>query len=423
LDQLLESKDSVLVKPGQYSGAVDALGKTSKPVKLSPVQLDTLYKNSELKEKSRHKKKSLTIKKDMRFVLKQAEQEAPPEGFFNKKTGDYAPKSGGVIDLNTGIYIPPSAESNFDEKKKIYIPKNIGQIDNETGQYIAPKGLKLDSKKGFVLKSEKKGKKKVLLALSNKLNNNIAKDVVLASKKSVLRNENLSIKVANNKEKYARDSISYVAQSVEHNYNTTGDQLSGDRQFKKSNALGFKIDWNIASNSKWQPIVGLGVKNVKFDDAESQNIGHGSGTLTTLNVGARFYYNQRLNFKSLLSMEQEHVMNHVLLNNSVNSELTKVNIPKLKLGLEFILIKAGRFFVDTELYGFYTASKKSGELKVDPGLGYGWKLGIGYWFNSNYSLSLGIRQQVEDHDIGNSSFRAKDHREEGGALLSLNYLF
>ena len=46
--------------------------------------------------------------------------------------------NGGLVDLDTGLYIPPAKPG-----------KVIGKIDNN-GKYIPPKGLKLDPHKGFV---------------------------------------------------------------------------------------------------------------------------------------------------------------------------------------------------------------------------------------------------------------------------------
>ncbi len=52
LNKVLKDKAAVLVPSGQNSFASDTLKKTSLPVKISPVQLEALYKNEDFNEKS-----------------------------------------------------------------------------------------------------------------------------------------------------------------------------------------------------------------------------------------------------------------------------------------------------------------------------------------------------------------------------------
>ena len=134
----------MLPYPKGFSGVTPKLKKTSLPVKISPKQLTVLYKNDELKEAFELKE----TKTDE--LLAQADQNAPLEGVNNLKTGDYAPRSGGFLDLETGLYVAPGKKSQFNKNLGVYEDKNIGNLSPKTGEYIPPKGLKLDAQKGFV---------------------------------------------------------------------------------------------------------------------------------------------------------------------------------------------------------------------------------------------------------------------------------
>ncbi len=77
------------------------------------------------------------------------ENSPPPEGMFNPETGEYAPRAGGFIDINSGVYVPPPANASFDPHTGTFIvPSQMGNVDFETGNYIPPKGLAIDTRTG-----------------------------------------------------------------------------------------------------------------------------------------------------------------------------------------------------------------------------------------------------------------------------------
>jgi hypothetical protein len=84
------------------------------------------------------------------FEEKGQPRDIPPEGFMNAKTGEHAHASGGYIDVDTAIYIPPPPGSTFDPNTGVYIPpKEYGDFDHHTGEYIAPEGFTLDHEGEF----------------------------------------------------------------------------------------------------------------------------------------------------------------------------------------------------------------------------------------------------------------------------------
>ena len=89
MEKVLNSKESVTVPKGQFSGVNPKLKKTTLPVKISPKQFTLLYKNDELKAAKNLKE---IMQKD---YIEQAEQQAPLEGLKRPGSGDFAPRSGG----------------------------------------------------------------------------------------------------------------------------------------------------------------------------------------------------------------------------------------------------------------------------------------------------------------------------------------
>jgi hypothetical protein len=161
------------VGAGQYSGAQPDLPQASVPVKISPAQLESLRRNESyagLGDKNVARAEALAspvppgvdpkqfASNADRAMIAGHETEAaadtkgpPPEGFFDAKTGAYAPRAGGFIDLASGRYVPPPPGSSFDPNTGVYTPpRAMGQFDPKSGMYVPPPGVELDPVQGFV---------------------------------------------------------------------------------------------------------------------------------------------------------------------------------------------------------------------------------------------------------------------------------
>ena len=122
---------------------------------------------------------------NIKGYISQADQKAPLEGITKAKTGDFAPRSGGFLDLETGLYVAPGKKSQLNKKLGVYEDKSIGSLSSKTGKYIPPKGLKLDAEKGFV-PAEKLIDEKEIKKLEEKikdLNQGLKKQKQVFSKK------------------------------------------------------------------------------------------------------------------------------------------------------------------------------------------------------------------------------------------------
>jgi hypothetical protein len=167
LRQELSPEKTVLVDAGKFSGSTPEQTQVSQPVKISPTQLESLKVNENL---APPEMQNMIAAKgspvppgvdpktfaavDNRFENKAtavAENSPPPEGFFDASSGKYAPRAGGYIDLQTGLYIPPPPGSTFDPAAGVFTPPTVmGGVDPQTGAYLPPPGLALDPTKGFV---------------------------------------------------------------------------------------------------------------------------------------------------------------------------------------------------------------------------------------------------------------------------------
>ncbi|MGZ3721080.1 MAG: FecR family protein, partial [Bdellovibrionota bacterium] len=193
MSALHQDKGVQSVGAGQFSGVQPDQAQASIPVKISPAQLETLKGNSEFKGLGAKQEKQAVMaspvppgvdpkgfssgsEKSLKEAVAKSVGEgklnqmmadsrkgeapagkvnAPPEGFLNKATGEYAPRAGGFIDLSSGRYVPPPAGSSFDPNTGVFVPpRAMGSVDPSTGMYVPPKGVDLDPVKGFVAEAK-----------------------------------------------------------------------------------------------------------------------------------------------------------------------------------------------------------------------------------------------------------------------------
>lgn len=182
LKEKLTSKNAVLVKEGRYAGVTDNLLKATVPVKISPKQF-VLLKYNESFGVEKNNVSKIVIAKEIKAIEKVYSKDVTTKdkesGTFDKKKNRYKPRSGGLVDLESGIYIPPAKNSIYDNETKIYKVTNEVGVVTAIGDYVAPKGLKLDAKVGFVtIDKDGKNEKSETVAKLKRLNQAIAGQIV-----------------------------------------------------------------------------------------------------------------------------------------------------------------------------------------------------------------------------------------------------
>ncbi len=417
MDQALGNSEAVIVKRGQYSGTVNTIKRASLPVKISPVQLNALYQNGEMKEKLRRSEvKSEKLKIGKRnLIIKGADQEAPLEGIFDEKAGKFAPRSGGVLDLNTGLYVAPESDSLFDSKLKVYVPKEgSGSIDQDTGQYVTPRGLKLDAVKGFVAST--KGDNRILLAQADSLNN--ATKTKLWAGDDIKNVKNAGFSNWSETEKIAKDIIEIEMYGYNETFTSTNETGGGGREFDTDNAKSLMIKWSHNSESNWQPLTSIGFKTTDYTGSKGQ-VGQPTRDGVLLGLGVRYNLSKRWNFLTELLLEQEHYIE----SSGSSLFLKRVTIPKLKLGLEGHLIKSGSFSLDSLVYLTIAIPKESGSHKVGAGLGYGVDLLPRWWINKRWTIYTGLSIQKQKQSVSTTGFNADNSISKFGLKFGVGHLF
>ncbi|OUR97228.1 hypothetical protein A9Q84_12950 [Halobacteriovorax marinus] len=409
MEAALKSKETVVVKSGQFSGALDSVEKATLPVNISPVQLNSLYANTELVQKSKTKVTLSDLKdvKEKGSDLKTIKQEAPPEGVNDNVTGDFAQKSGGFIDIGTGLYIPPEQSSVFSQDKNIYLAENVGNFDVQTGQYIAPEGLTLSAKQGFIIaktsrmsNEEVKDKKEK----AKTLNNVIDKNIVLKKKKKRKK----SVHYYNQLELISKDALSIELHSFNYEIKHKDSTTTGPG-IMDSDGKGFKLNWDHSSGGKWQPTTYLSYDEIRFDGQELAQFSQSSKSLFGMGVGVRKHFSQRLNFLALLSLDQIFIPGSSTDTSGFMSfDLRRVTIASLELGAQWFYAKSRRYDLDLEGGVLFNNSKTAKDLKVKPSLGLKLGTGFRYWFKKDLWLKLAFDVKANTYKVKSTNYSATE---------------
>ncbi|MBI2520748.1 MAG: FecR domain-containing protein [Bdellovibrio sp.] len=165
-----EARETVKIPQGHISGVFTSDTKATEPIKISPIQFEILKNNHELKEGTGQKvtraKESKSMgprelsttedlaKKDSN-LMPVPKKFIDDEYFEDKVKANPTIKSGGYLDLKTGIYVRPSDNSDYDAVNDVYYPPiEFGGIDEDSGEYVAPPGLILHPLKGFMFTTD-----------------------------------------------------------------------------------------------------------------------------------------------------------------------------------------------------------------------------------------------------------------------------
>lgn len=177
--EVLKAPTAVETKVGDYAGTAGE--KIAPPVKISPVQFTLLKINQEPEQVEELPKEELE-----KEIQKTKEDYAKVAASEEVKVASIV-RPGGLVDLNSGFYVPPTEKSEFDQKTQVYVQKeDIGTVA-QNGAYIPPVGLKIDAVKGFIVDEAKK--KSDSEEMAKKLNGEIEKQVVPVIKKSTLEED------------------------------------------------------------------------------------------------------------------------------------------------------------------------------------------------------------------------------------------
>ena len=376
----LKSKSAQGVERGQYVGVSPNVKKASFPVKISPVQFTALFNNDEMKKEEEISK---VVDKDGK-LRGQVEQKAPLEGFRNRKTGSYAPRSGGFLDFETGLYVPPSFNSQFNEKLGVYEDKNIGTVNLKTGSYESPKGLYLDPEKGFVISEKDKAPDNILKSKLTFLNRNLEVQSPLIKGKGKEKKKESLVKIKERKYFFERkkllrrntfmvevavasESLSFEGNSLDSN-NSLSSNLSEFTfaLFHGGNKFGrLYTAFSLGSFSSSKVSEGEHLRGIKFGvNFVHEKFKYFKSSLLTLGFQEKFY-----NFfpSDFLTKNETY--------------LKRIFTPQLEGETAFNLLRRKRLFINAKAtFRYLFHSRTDLGLSANHGFGFGTGLNVKYGF-------------------------------------------
>lgn len=406
LDKLLNHQDAVVVMAGQYSGSSDSLKKTSLPVKINPGQFEVLLKNQDLNEKKIENLKSTNLVATATDVTKlMVDSKADPNGFYDVKTGDFAPKSGGVVDTETGLYVAPDASAKFDGPSKVYLSEKIGGVDKETGQYVPPAGLRLDSNKGFV--EVAKTSDPQILSLKEDLNKvALQKDIVIGT------SSEKEFKLEN---KFLREDVSIALMLGGMSKVATG--AYGNLDVDSDSYSEIRLKWAMSSALRFRPLLEFRYKTVKF--ANDSRYAHGDDTAFDLFTGVQYSLTKRSNFLVHFGIRQD-----VYAQNSATPGLyqfTRMGVTELGLGYQYDYDFSDKWMIKSTLLPYYAFSRDVGNVGTKTALGVRAEVIPTYTFKENRSVGFGLSLDSSKRDVSTTSNGvAKDDSAISGFVIQYN---
>ena len=424
LDKILDANETVEVKPGQYAGVIEGLKKTSLPVKISPKQYTVLYYNKDFQK---------VRKGNVKTLLKQADQAAPLEGLNDKETGDFAPRAGGFLDANSGLYIPPKNTSKLNKKLQVYEAKSIGSVEESTGKYIAPVGLKLDAKQGFVLDKkylagEGQIDKANLLVMKESLNQTLATDVILKGSPIAP-----SIHALTYPELFQKDTLTYSFRphdSVWHLNKVESSDVAA-KSMEGHEQVIHKFEWHQVTDGNWQVSTSFSLKNsdqYKFDTDGFYNIysdSHYGETLYGLGISLNYLMSIGSLLQFELSVDQDNYVAYYYDSSDMSYylELEKIALLKVMASYQKRFLHFKRFFMDVNIGLGVAKSKEQGHFEIKPQFLSHLKLGFNYWLGRSYTLRLGLWTSYQTGKVEGAVVPATISREDGGAEFNMSFIF
>jgi hypothetical protein len=412
----LYSKEVSKVGAGHYSGTIDGFNNVSSPVRIAPEQFLALYKNRDfsenLSETNLISSKNFVLPKELKY----ASSDVPPLGLMDKKNKIYAPKSGGLVDLDTSLYVPPSKDAAFHEGYNLFVSNQVGSINAETGYYLPPRGLHLHPVDGFVVDDNYasalvKSERENLGKQSKNLNQELVSQFVVGDEDK--KTEVHSPGTYSSRELITKNILEISLQSYEQSvsYNS-----QGPGSYFQSDVPQIDLSMSHSSGRNWQLITGLSFKDVSYNAAD---VSQDRSALFGLQLGARYYLNSRINLVSDIRLEQDHFVENI---EGIDT-LSPVNSARLSLAFEWQAIRSSKWGLNLDGRAVRLMSKETRNIETQGAFGVEIKLYAHYWFSRHDLFEFGPRFYKVDQDQIDSGSTTSLERDENGLVFSYKRVF
>lgn len=174
VNELKNEKNVKLIEEARFTTVTENNQLPTEPVKISAEQYTKLKISKEVEVSENEIKKEYdqelikTVALYEKISIEEKEKNIlAKRTTVNEKTSK--PTSGGLLDLDSGIYIPPvEKKENFNEKLNIFeVKPTLGEV-SQTGQYIPPSGVTIDPKVGLIVSSNASSEVKEAVSVVNK---------------------------------------------------------------------------------------------------------------------------------------------------------------------------------------------------------------------------------------------------------------
>ncbi len=388
---ILASDQAVIVDSGQYSSIIPAWGVVSKPAAINPLQFKHLMLNRQLTLKTSKSKLKIVnpnIYNEKEIGVWPTIPEQGPEGIYNPATKDFAPKSGGLIDLMSGLYSSPGVDAAFDNTGKIYLPGKLFLLDGETGQLVPPEGLVPSEEYGYTTKLS--ASKSLELAVKESFNLGVLYGLKSSAGEtlSVVKSAPSRSELANRQR--LEVSIGLRSDSLE------ATRPSSTQNFDSSSKPDFRLGWVSESYKKWSAMAEIGYSSAEY---ESSNATMRSKGLFSLMFGASRLLTSRFSLLAGVKLDQRHFLDIQTINNAASAQIVRATMSHFFAGVDATLFEAfaGRLKWSANAVLNYSLSKDEELLSIDSGIGYSLRTGPWWWYKQKLGFGLSYEYQGQSY--------------------------
>lgn len=375
---VLASRKAVILQSGQYSSTLDAFKMASSPTAINPYQLHLLTINRSLEFKARMSEVELVNPNNYQDQSIQKKPKIPSQGAegeldFNNKI--FRPKSGGLVDLVSGLYASPERTAAFDDNFGLYLPGPLFRIDGMTGQLVPPQTLVPSPEFGFIPKLS--AQRDLGERVKRIFNLGVVYNIHSAKGELATVGERTPSKSEFANRQRVEVSLKSRTDSLEVTSDTATEQTDSDSNFA------IDLAWKSESYKKWSALLEFGYYGADYSESSS---GQSSESLFNLGFGASRLMTSRLS----LAVGMRFVQRHMMDIDGTSSQIVKVTMPHFFSELDATLFEAFSARLKWEAKGALMANleKSKGKLVVDPGLGLRLSTGPWWWMRARTGIGL-----------------------------------
>lgn len=391
------SENIVEVDAGKYAGVQAEAKAPTTPVKIAPVQYEALAKSMGHNESADEVMKTVDAKEEIENL-------------------ENAPRPGGYVDFETGIYVPPAKDAKLDEKTATFTAKDMGEVDKNTGDYIPPKGVKLDAKKGFVIENKE-------IAKVSSANMAAVKNVTSVNDEV---KQQVGASQALTKKKIKKAWYSEGSHTLSFRLAPFGEKLllvaSGipnERELNSSEASDTHLTYEYVWNDKWTSRIRLGGVDYRFENEERYpRTGDGGNEGGLFMLGAAYKLNNTWTLEGSLNRRQ---MYFFIPDDFQGTTLSSSEFGYIRLGGVFNFLRRTKWNMSVASHVLLFGEEKVGTPTGDESIeSYGADIELisNYYFTQSWGLDARAFGQFITHDV-TSANDAKFERSTVGLSVGL----